>query len=164
VLIIVVIIFKKVVAQWQHNWLSFGSYQVQILVSMIEVFQFSAVPLRKCWNHHLTIQWPLKITIHHSQWRLPSRFFPGRGMAASFLGWGGGGSQFPRWNCQKISLQVCSVRYTSAVQEYELLTVIVMNSSIFWDIMLCSLLEVNQHLRGICHLHLQGWRKNLARN
>jgi hypothetical protein len=28
--------------------------------------------------------------------------------------------------------------------------------SVFWDIMLCSLLEVNWHFRGTCRPHLQG--------
>jgi hypothetical protein len=26
----------------------------------------------------------------------------------------------------------------------------------FWDIMTCSLLNISQHFRGTCHLHLQG--------
>jgi hypothetical protein len=29
---------------------------------------------------------------------------------------------------------------------------------IFWDIMLCSPLKVNQHFRETCCLHIQGWR------
>jgi hypothetical protein len=41
---------------------------------------------------------------------------------------------------------------------FEVLTVTVMKSSIFWGIMPCSLLKANWHFRGICHLHLQGWR------
>jgi hypothetical protein len=38
-----------------------------------------------------------------------------------------------------------------------------MNSSIFWDIMLCSPLKVNQHFGGKCCLHLQGKRISHAR-
>jgi hypothetical protein len=38
------------------------------------------------------------------------------------------------------------------------------NSSIFWDMMPCSLLKVNWSFRGTCHLHLQGWRISQARN
>jgi hypothetical protein len=34
----------------------------------------------------------------------------------------------------------------------EVLTVVAMKNSIFWDIMLCSLVKV----RGTYHLHLQG--------
>jgi hypothetical protein len=30
------------------------------------------------------------------------------------------------------------------------------HSVIFWDIMLCGLLKINQHLWGTCHLRLQG--------
>jgi hypothetical protein len=40
----------------------------------------------------------------------------------------------------------------------------IMKSPIFWDITPCSLLEVSQHLGGICRLHLQGRRISQARN
>jgi hypothetical protein len=39
-----------------------------------------------------------------------------------------------------------------------------MKSSIFWDITPCIPLKVNRHFGGTCHLHLQGRRKNQARN
>jgi hypothetical protein len=39
---------------------------------------------------------------------------------------------------------------------FEVLTAVVMKSPIFWDIMPCSLLKVNQYFRGTCYLHLQG--------
>jgi hypothetical protein len=45
-----------------------------------------------------------------------------------------------------------------------MLTVVVVKSSVFWDIMLCSPLKVEQHFGGTCDLHIQGWRISLARN
>jgi hypothetical protein len=47
---------------------------------------------------------------------------------------------------------------------FEVLTTVVMKSSVFWDITLCSLLKVNHCFRQTCHLHLQGWRISQARN
>jgi hypothetical protein len=47
---------------------------------------------------------------------------------------------------------------------FEVLTVVVMKSSIFWDIMLCSWLKVNRHFRGTYRLHLQGQRISWVRN
>jgi hypothetical protein len=47
---------------------------------------------------------------------------------------------------------------------YEVLTVVVMNSSILWNIMPCSLLKVNRRFRGTWHLQLQGQRINKAIN
>jgi hypothetical protein len=35
----------------------------------------------------------------------------------------------------------------------EVLTAMVMMSSIFWDIILCRPLKVNHYFRGKCHLH-----------
>jgi hypothetical protein len=46
---------------------------------------------------------------------------------------------------------------------FEVLTAVVMKSTIFWDITPCSLLIVNQHFRGTFRLHLQG-RKNKLSN
>jgi hypothetical protein len=37
-------------------------------------------------------------------------------------------------------------------------------SSIFWEIMPCSLLKINRHFGGTCRLHLHGWRISQARN
>jgi hypothetical protein len=37
-------------------------------------------------------------------------------------------------------------------------------SSVVWDIILCSLLKVNQRFGGTCHLHLQGRRGSQVRN
>jgi hypothetical protein len=45
---------------------------------------------------------------------------------------------------------------------FEVLTAVIMKSSIFWTITLCSLVKVNQHFRGTCYLHLQGWRVSQA--
>jgi hypothetical protein len=41
---------------------------------------------------------------------------------------------------------------------FEVLTPVVMNSSVFWDITPCSPLKVNRRLRGTYRLHLQGLR------
>jgi hypothetical protein len=38
----------------------------------------------------------------------------------------------------------------------EVLTAVVMKSTVFWDIMLCSLLKVSRHFEGTYCLHLQG--------
>jgi hypothetical protein len=40
--------------------------------------------------------------------------------------------------------------------EFEVLSELVMKSSLFWDIRLCSQLKVNQRFSGTCRLHLQG--------
>jgi hypothetical protein len=48
--------------------------------------------------------------------------------------------------------------------EFQVLTAVIMNSSIFWDIMPCSLVKDNQHFGGTYHIHLQGWRVSQARN
>jgi hypothetical protein len=47
--------------------------------------------------------------------------------------------------------------------EFEVLTAMVMKSSIFWDITPCSPLKVNC-FRETCHLQLQGWRISQARD
>jgi hypothetical protein len=46
----------------------------------------------------------------------------------------------------------------------EILTAVVMKSSIFWDITPCSPLKVNWRFGGTCRLHLQGQRISKARN
>jgi hypothetical protein len=38
---------------------------------------------------------------------------------------------------------------------FEVLTAVVMNSFIFWDIMLCSPVKLNQCFGGTCRLHPQ---------
>jgi hypothetical protein len=45
---------------------------------------------------------------------------------------------------------------------YEVLTVVVMKSSIFWDITLCIPLKFNTRFGGICLLHLQDRRISQA--
>jgi hypothetical protein len=47
---------------------------------------------------------------------------------------------------------------------FEVLTAVVMKSTVFWDIMPCSSLKVNWHFRGTYRLHLQGRRISFARN
>jgi hypothetical protein len=47
---------------------------------------------------------------------------------------------------------------------FEVLTAVVMKITIFWDIMLCSPLNVNRHFGGTYHLHLQGRRMRRAKN
>lgn len=41
---------------------------------------------------------------------------------------------------------------------------VVMNSSILWDLMPCSLLKVNLRFGGICRLHVQGRGISRQRN
>jgi hypothetical protein len=43
---------------------------------------------------------------------------------------------------------------------FEVLTAVIMKSTIYWDITLCSPLNVNRLVRGIYHLHLQGRRSS----
>jgi hypothetical protein len=40
---------------------------------------------------------------------------------------------------------------------FEVLTAVVMKSTVFCDISPCSQLRVNRNFRGTCHLHLQGF-------
>jgi hypothetical protein len=47
---------------------------------------------------------------------------------------------------------------------FEVLTVVVMKNSIFWDITPCSPLRVNRRFGGTHRLHLQGRRISWARN
>jgi hypothetical protein len=47
---------------------------------------------------------------------------------------------------------------------FGILTAVVLNSSIFWDITTCSPVKVNWLFRGTCRLHLQGRRISQARN
>jgi hypothetical protein len=44
---------------------------------------------------------------------------------------------------------------------FEVLTAVVIKSSILWDITPSSPLEVNRRFGGTCRLHLQGWRISL---
>jgi hypothetical protein len=48
--------------------------------------------------------------------------------------------------------------------EIEVLTAMVTNSSIFWDIKPCSSLKANRCFEGACYLHLQGQKVSQARN
>jgi hypothetical protein len=48
--------------------------------------------------------------------------------------------------------------------EFELLTAVVIKSSIFWKTTLCSSLKVNRRFGGTCHLHIQGRKISQARN
>jgi hypothetical protein len=64
----------------------------------------------------------------------------------------------------RLHLEDC--RYNFRVQHYvvgdEILTTVVMKSSIFWDITLCSPLNVNRRFGGTYRLHLQGRRISRA--
>jgi hypothetical protein len=46
----------------------------------------------------------------------------------------------------------------------EVLTAVVLKSTIFWDVMSCSPLRVNWRFGGTYHLHLQGRKISWARN
>jgi hypothetical protein len=67
---------------------------------------------------------------------------------------------------KKVKLTLMSpknARYKKSVG-FEVLTAVVMKSSIFWDIMPCSPLEISRRFGGIYRLHLQGRIINRARN
>jgi hypothetical protein len=52
----------------------------------------------------------------------------------------------------------CVVSLTESIYVgFEVLTVVVMKSYIFWDITPCSLLKVNQCFGGTCRVHVQGF-------
>jgi hypothetical protein len=53
---------------------------------------------------------------------------------------------------------------SSRLVGFEVLTSMVMKSSVLGDITQCIPLKVNWHFRGTCRLHLQGCRKSQARN
>jgi hypothetical protein len=56
--------------------------------------------------------------------------------------------------------------YITAVKSvgFEVLTAVIMKSTIFWDIPPCSPLKVNRRFGGAYHLHHQGRRISRARN
>jgi hypothetical protein len=62
------------------------------------------------------------------------------------------------------------VRYKLLLKEssifvgFEVLTVMVMNSSLFWDITSCSPLKINLTFGGTCRLHHHGRRVSQAKN
>jgi hypothetical protein len=53
---------------------------------------------------------------------------------------------------QQSLMRMCEV----PTEGFEVFMAVVMESSIFWVIALCSLLKVNQRFGETCHLHLQG--------
>jgi hypothetical protein len=52
---------------------------------------------------------------------------------------------------------ICRLLYSLQIVGFEVLTVVVMKSSVFWYITLCSPLEVSHRFRGTC-FNLQGQR------
>jgi hypothetical protein len=65
------------------------------------------------------------------------------------------------------SIAVLFIGQTGYLEQYvgfEVLTAVVMKSSVFWDLMPCSPLKVNQSFSGTCRHHLQGWRISQVRN
>jgi hypothetical protein len=68
------------------------------------------------------------------------------------------------WSIRKVLLigALC-LNYVCLVG-FEVVTVVVMKSIIFWDITPCSLLKVNRRFGGTYCLHLQGWRISWERN
>jgi hypothetical protein len=49
-------------------------------------------------------------------------------------------------------------------ERFEVLTVVVMKSYIFWNTIPCSQLKINRRFRGTCRFLLQGRRINRERN
>jgi hypothetical protein len=64
-------------------------------------------------------------------------------------------------NCSEPSLPPYLLR--SNFVEYEVLKHVVMKSTIFWDITLCTPLEVNRRFGGTYHLYLQLEKMSRAR-
>jgi hypothetical protein len=58
----------------------------------------------------------------------------------------------------------CHVKTCCNIVGFEVLTAAVMKSSIFWNIMLCSLLKVSRSFGDMCCLYLQSQRSSQARN
>jgi hypothetical protein len=63
----------------------------------------------------------------------------------------------------KFSSETCSQTPLICVGA-EVLTVVIMKSSIFWDRTPCSPLKVNRRFAGPCRFQIQGSRVSLARN
>jgi hypothetical protein len=62
-----------------------------------------------------------------------------------------------KFTCLHVHAQIVMLLTVEARDTHvglEVFTAVVMNSSIFWDITLCSLLIANQRFGGICRLHL----------
>jgi hypothetical protein len=53
---------------------------------------------------------------------------------------------------------------SSVLSGYEVLTAVIMDSTIFWDITPFSSMNVNRSFGGTCRLHLEGRKINQARN
>jgi hypothetical protein len=66
------------------------------------------------------------------------------------------------WGHPTIMTQYFKLTLQCNLKQYhggcEVLTAVVMRSSIFWDITLCSKLKINWCFGGTCRLHLQGSR------
>jgi hypothetical protein len=60
----------------------------------------------------------------------------------------------------KFVLSLYLFNYEYICIRFEVLTAVVMKSSIFWDITPCSPLNVNNCFGGTCRLNLQGRRKS----
>jgi hypothetical protein len=61
-------------------------------------------------------------------------------------------------------LELAPLSFYSRWPSLRTLTLFVIKSTIFWDITPCSPLKVSRRFGGTYHLHLQGRRKNRARN
>jgi hypothetical protein len=53
-----------------------------------------------------------------------------------------------------------NMKKKNKVVGFEVLTAVVMKSSVFWDVTLSSPLKVSQHLGGTYRFHLQGQGRN----
>jgi hypothetical protein len=68
-------------------------------------------------------------------------------------------------NCHCVILEIPTFYgIGSFIVGFEVLTVVVMKNTIFWDITPCSPLKVNRRVGGTYRLDLQGQRINRARN
>jgi hypothetical protein len=86
-------------------------------------------------------------------------------MTASPLHWNLWRSLAVRFICSwRWSFCIISIAKTSLLVQFEALTAVVMKSSVFWDIMLCSPLKINRCFGGTLCFHTQGRRISHARN
>jgi hypothetical protein len=67
-------------------------------------------------------------------------------------------------NLVNVLLCICGTKIESRNVVFEVLTTVVMKSSVFLDMTPCSPLKVNWRSEGTYHLHLQGQRISQARN
>jgi hypothetical protein len=67
------------------------------------------------------------------------------------------------WSCLLLVYSTSQAKNMWSFVGFEVLTVVVMKSSVFWYITPCGPLKVNRHFGGTRHHHLKGQRKSSIR-